>query len=119
MEFSRDKWLISAKDEFKAICNNIVRDDSGYLDFTYVLGKVIEKSFKTYNSDNNLFSIIGYSESELNEIYEFDEENFDFYFDKNSFIRSYKDALNYYSLNSLFVDAFREELEEFVDNLCE
>lgn len=118
MEFSKDNWLVSAKDEFKTICNNIVGDDSGYLDFTYVLGNVIEKSFKTYSPDNDLFLIIGYSENELNEIYEFDEENFDCYFDKNSFIKSYKDALDYYSLNNLFLDSFREELEEFIDNLC-
>lgn len=119
MVFNKENWLINARDEFKTICRQIVDNSNTVPEFTDILGEVIENDYREFNSSNDLFELIGYEESKLNQLYEFDEKNFHEYFDNHSFIKSYKDALNYYSLNQLFLDNFEEELEKYIEDISQ
>lgn len=115
IKFNKDIFLKESKELFLEIFMNSY--NSNYiLDFTDVLGKVIEVYFRKYEVDD-VINNISYNKIDLQNWYEFDEEDFSNYFDDCSIIKNYREALSYYSLNHLFLENHEEELDKIINNL--
>lgn len=110
-KFDRNVFLKESKNSFLNICKEIYKNTNYEPEFIDVLGKVIEEQFKKCDVED-VVNLAMFSNKELENAYEFDEENFSEYFDDKSIIKNYKQAIAYYSLNHLFI----QEYEEYLDN---
>lgn len=117
--FNKSVFLNDAKEMFKKIFTEkeelAKKNRLPEPDFCDVLGEVIAYYFKMYNYDD-VINVLNYDSDELEDIYEFDEENFDDYFYNSSIIKNYREALAYYSLNEYFITNCEDELNEFVES---
>jgi len=115
IKFNKYIFLKESKELFLEILMN--KYNSNYIaDFTDVLGEVIDIYFKKYEVEDVIHNI-RYDKTDLENWYEFDEENFDNYFDSSSILNNYREALSYYSLNHLFLENHEKDLDEIIDNL--
>lgn len=116
--FNKDEFLADSLEMFLNICNHIIKNTNYEPEFTEVLGEVIENFFNQYSYES-VIKVIEYNPQKLECDYEFDEANFDDFFDDNSIIKNYRQALAYYSLNQLFLDRYEEFLENKIEEMCE
>lgn len=116
MEFNREEFLLGSKQQFISSVYNIYKNTNRMAEFTEILGFVIRNAFERYDNDS-IISELQYDNRTLENDYEFDEENFDNYFDSKCFIKNYKDAIAYYSLNTLFLEKYEKELESYIEKL--
>lgn len=88
----------------------IFNENESNMDYIAILDKVIDFYFQKYNNDEILKEIT-YNRDFLDSEYEIAEGYEEDYCD-GEIIKTYKDALAYYSLNQFFNENYSEELEK-------
>lgn len=115
-EFNKEIFLEESKNMFQDILDKIFTVGIYAPEFTDILGDVINTQFNKYRGYTEIIiKAAAYKAEDLENWYEFDEENFSDYFDEHCIIKNYREALAYYSLNHLFLEKYEKYFDDIIE----